>query len=405
MLNFRRLTFLFFSVTTVFLLLIGCINYVVDPYGLYRKVDLNGFNQQKEGVRSKIRFVKALELPLRKPKTIILGSSRVHEAINPDDIELSDQQYSPAYNLGIDMLRIHEAAEYLQFAVNNSDIKRVIFGLDFFMFNSIQQSEANFDPSLISARPSAFQYLKSTLISGSAFSDSMRTLKQSNSQTTRREFLSNGYRPAPMVFFGLSDYTALHYYTNYTFLSPTSNTKYYGEFSLNKKVFLDFEKILKICKERQIDLRMYISPAHADLEGEGIRATGNWILFESWKRKLVDLSDQYDYPMWDFSGYNSITTEPVKTPMKNYWDSSHFDERIGHLILKRIFRNDSGVPTDFGVLLRKENIDSELLKIRVQRSSYELSSPQRIDNLQKGFQRILGGEPLDQSIVENMFSN
>ena len=405
MLNYRRLIWLFFSTTTAFLLIIGCINYVVDPYGLYRKIDLKGFNQQKEGVRSKIRFVKALELPLRKPKTVILGSSRAHEAINPDDIELSDQQYAPAYNLGIDMLRIHEAADYLQFAVNNSNIKRVIFGLDFFMFNSLQESEVGFDPSLISSRPSILQYLKSTLISGSAFIDSVRTLKQSNAQTARREFLSNGYRPAKMVFFGLSDYAALHYYTNFTFLSPKSNTKYYGEFSLNKKVFFDFERILKICKEKKIDLKMYISPAHADLEGEGLRATGNWNLFENWKRKLVDLSDQYGYSVWDFSGYNSITTESVKTPMKNYWDSSHFDEQIGHLIIKRIFRNNGGVPSDFGVLLNKESIDSELLKVRLQRSLYESGNRQRIETLQRSFQRILDGEPLNQSVVENMFSN
>jgi hypothetical protein len=404
MLNFRKLTILFFSVTTVLLVLMSCVNYVVDPYGLYRRIDAEGFNQQKEGVRNKIRFIKALELPLREPKTLLLGSSRVHDGLNPDDVALNDPQYAPVYNLGIDMLRINEAAEYLQFAVNNSDIKRVIFGLDFFMFNSMKQSETGFDPKLVLSRPNALDYLKTTLISASALRDSVETIRQSNSQPSRREFLSNGYRPAKMVFFGLSDYSALHYFTNFTFLSPKSNNKYYAEFSMKKKAILDFERVLKICKDHNIDLKMYVSPAHADLEGEGIHATGNWNLFENWKRKIVGLSDAYGYPVWDFSGYNSVTTEAVKNPMKNYWDSSHFDEKIGHFILERILKGGAGVPTDFGVLLQKENIDEELFKIRKQRSLYVSNNRQRIETLQKRFLKILGGEPLDESVTRNMFS-
>ena len=403
MLNLRKLTLLFFSVTTLLLVLMSCVNYIVDPYGLYRRIDSEGFNQQKEGVRSKIRLVKALELPLRKPKTLLLGSSRVHDGLNPDDIALNDSQFSPVYNLGIDMLRISEAAEYLQFAVNNSDIKRVIFGLDFFMFNSLKQSEAGFDPKLISSRPNALDYLKTTLISASALRDSVQTIKQSMNQSSRREFLSNGYRPAKMVFYGLSDYSALHYFTNFTFLSPKSNTKYYGEFTLQKKAILDFERILRICRDNKIDLKMYISPAHADLEGEGILAAGKWNLFENWKRTIVGLSDTYGYPIWDFSGYNSVTTETVKTPMLNYWDSSHFDERIGHLILERILKGHDRIPSDFGVLLLKENIEEELLKIREQRSLYVSIDRQRIESLQKRFQKILGGESLDESATRDMF--
>jgi hypothetical protein len=403
MLNFKKLTLLFFSVTTLLLVLMSCVNYIVDPYGLYRRIDSEGFNQQKEGVRSKIRLVKALELPLRKPKTLLLGSSRVHDGLNPDDIALNDSQFSPVYNLGIDMLRISEAAEYLQFAVNNSDIKRVIFGLDFFMFNSMKQSEAGFDPKLISSRPNALDYLKTTLISASALRDSVQTIKQSMNQSSRREFLSNGYRPAKMVFYGLSDYSALHYFTNFTFLSPKSNTKYYGEFSLQKKAILDFERILRICRDNKIDLKMYISPAHADLEGEGILAAGKWNLFENWKRTIVGLSDTYGYPIWDFSGYNSVTTETVKTPMLNYWDSSHFDEKIGHLILERILKGGGRIPADFGVLLQKENIEEELLKIREQRSLYVSKGRQRIETLRKRFQKILGGESLDESVTRDMF--
>ncbi len=110
-------------------LFVAATNLIVDPNGLFRLQDIVGFNQQKEGVRNKIRFVKQLDLPLRKPNTILMGSSRVHDAINPDSPAL--QGLGRVNNYGVDMNRIRETRIFLQHAVVNSDIKHVVIGLDF----------------------------------------------------------------------------------------------------------------------------------------------------------------------------------------------------------------------------------------------------------------------------------
>lgn len=387
--------------------MVGAFNYIVDPYGFYRTVVRVGFNQQKEGVRNKIRYVKALELPLRKPKTIIMGTSRVHDGINPLHPLLSNPAYAPVYNLGIDMDRIHESKEYLKHALVHSEIKRVILGLDFFMFNASQKVNYNFDPELIGRKVGVGDYLSTSIFSRDAFVDSIRTIKTSRSQPGREEFLSNGFRPGNFVFYQVKSYPALHYYTNYIFMSSLpSQTKYYADMTLDQEVFDDFEEILKICKQRNIDIKLYISPAHAHLDGEGIAAAGKWEMMEEWKRRVVAITDKYAAPIWDFSGYNSITTEPVVTPMKYYWDSSHFTEVVSDLILKRMLalkEDTQEVPADFGIHLTGKNIEFNLATIRQCRQRYIDEHSSEMQSLSQSYQSFLHGGAKDPKKIEGIF--
>nr|WP_320145977.1 hypothetical protein [uncultured Anaeromusa sp.] len=365
------------AMVLILLSFIGGFNFLVDPYGFFRNVEINGFNQQKEGVRNKIRFVKALELPLRKPKTIIIGSSRVHDGINPESLALQD---TPAYNLGINMLRMKEALFYLKHAINNSDIKEVVFGLDLFMFNELEKTNPSFDDKLVGKKIDRFDYIPA-LFSFDATADSIRTIKISYSQPERKEFYGNGYRPAKNVFYKLRNYEKLHYYTNWTFLAPNpKDTPYYADFKMGEECFEDFEEFLQICKENNIKCVLYFSPAHANLDGEGVSVAGLWGDLESLKKRVTFISNMYGFEVWDFSGYNSITTEKVQTPMKYYWDSSHFDECVGEYILNKIHnRNENSIPDDFGIDLSNANIDNALRLNRSKKIEYEKSHPADVE--------------------------
>lgn len=361
---------------------------------------IQGFNQQKEGVRSKIRLVKALELPLRKPQTILMGSSRVHDAMNPDHPLL--QEYAPAYNLAVDMNRIYETLLLLRHATENANIKRLVLGIDFFMFNGLQRKNEDFDESLIGRKTNITDYLSSTLLSRTALIDSFKTIKQSHQQPDRLEFLPNGYRP--QAFFGLKNYPAIHYYTNWIFLTPTGNgARYYAQMTLNEQVFSDFDQLLALCKTKGIDVHLYVNPAHAHLDGEGIRALGKWEMFENWKRRITTISASHHIPLWDFSGYSSVTTEKVSSPMSYYWDSSHFTEAVGGWILGRIFGQNIGIPPDFGVLLTLDNIEPHLQSIRDSRDKYIAENRQEVLSLIADYKEIIGGAPLDQSRMKDMF--
>lgn len=379
---------------------LSSISLLVDPYGLYGYFLRTGFNQQKEGVRSKIRFVKALELPLRRPQTVIMGSSRVHDAMNPEHPLL--QEYPPVYNLGVDMNRIHETLLLLRHATENSNIKRVVIGLDLFMFNSLVTKNPDFDENLIGRQVGFIDYIVPTVFSSVAVQDSWATIQTSRRQMQRREFLPNGFRP--QAFFSLKNYPAAHYYTNWVFLTPRpQSTIYYSKIVLNETVFSDFNSILELCGQRGIDVRLYINPAHAHLDGEGIRAVGKWDVFEDWKRRITTIADKHNVPLWDFSGYNSVTTEKVESPMKYYWDSSHFNELVSDWIVKRIFHKDEGVPDDFGVLLNPQNIERHLASVRGDRDNYVAGNKSELELLQAEYKAIIKGAPLDANRMIGMY--
>ncbi|GFZ91240.1 hypothetical protein [Okeania sp. KiyG1] len=76
-----------------------------------------------------------------------------------------------------------------------------------------------------------------------------------------------------------------------------------------------------MCQENNIKLILFISPSHAT-QWEAIRATGEWSTFEEWKREVVKIT-----PVFDFSGYNTITTEPIHNDMENYRDNSHYTKK------------------------------------------------------------------------------
>jgi hypothetical protein len=98
---------------------------------------------------------------------------------------------------------------------------------------------------------------------------------------------------------------------------------------------------------------------------------------EQWKRDLVTIlaedaarhPGQEAFVLWDFSGYNSITTEEVPpggdtdTEMRWYWEASHYKKEVGDMMLEKIFgSNDPAheIPDDFGIRLTVENIDEQL---------------------------------------------
>lgn len=351
------------------LLLTAAVNVVMDPYGLWRLIDRSGFNQQKEGVRSKIRFTKSLELPLRRPRTVLLGSSRVHDGLNPD--HFSPEQ-KPVYNMGVDLLRVREGLFLLRHVSANAHPECVIFGLDFFMFNAAERMNPSLDPELTGRRVRFLDYVL-PLLSINALGDSLRTLQISRAQPNRREFLSNGYRPGTYVFYRLLDYPRIHDYTNWIFLSDEEyGTPYYGRFWEDGETYADLDEFMGLCRTSGIDCRFFISPAHCTLDGEGIRLAGLWENMEDWKRRLTVMAARHEVPLWDFSGYNLVTTEPVRSPMANFWDSSHFTEAVGDRIIDRVAgpEGPAGRPGDFGVRLSPDSVEAHLAAVRRAREAY-----------------------------------
>ena len=119
-----------------------------------------------------------------------------------------------------------------------------------------------------------------------------------------------------------------------------------------------------------------------------------WPQFEQLKREVLQLNvanaasaGKPPFPLWDFSGYNSINTEPVpaiddnRSRMKYFFDGTHSTPLLGKLVQDVIFSVSSAgaqAPEDFGVRLLTGNIESLLAADRVARDDWVSSHSQDV---------------------------
>ena len=79
--------------------------------------------------------------------------------------------------------------------------------------------------------------------------------------------------------------------------------------------------------------------------------------YERWLKEMVEVFGQ----VWHFEYLNSITLDYDK----NFSDSHHFYAPIGTMIAHILTGvDDVNTPSDFGILLTRDNIDEQLAKIK-----------------------------------------
>jgi hypothetical protein len=135
-----------------------------------------------------------------------------------------------------------------------------------------------------------------------------------------------------------------------------------------------FRFMLRRAYQQHTDLRLFMTPLHSSVRHLLI-ALGLGTRYEFWQKELVHINEeeaaragQKPYPLWDFSDANSVTREAIPaeadlTPMRWFWEFSHYRKAAGDLILDRVLGYNSPeriLPADFGVRLTGENIDAHL---------------------------------------------
>lgn len=367
--KYKRFNLWFLGAVAVPTLSVGIFNFVIDPYDIFPSPDI-AINQAKPLKDNNDRLFKAIDVINLKPKTVFIGSSRTKQGLDPSHPALDSLQ--PAYNLGLNGPNFYEQLRYLEHAIaNQEDIQQVVVGVDFFAFNSSLGNQPTFSEQRLEKQRMILQDFLNSTLSTSALTASQETISDNLNQPKQEgDYGKNGFMPNRFLAKkdevewrfeqGIKLYFSLH-----------------SDYQLSAEYFAAFEKLVALTKENNIDLQVFISPSHAT-QWEAIRATGRWQAFEDWKRDLAKVT-----PVWDFSGYNSITTEPLSSEIQNYADNSHYTKPIGDLILNRIFAyQENQVPDDFGVLITPENIETHLAKIRSDRQVWSEENPEEVKLVQ-----------------------
>jgi hypothetical protein len=374
-------------------------NLFVDPEGRFSLLEIQGINSEKPLRDKKIskyglRLSKMMDIESGNYNTIILGSSRAIVGLDPLHPAFDS---SSVYNTGLPGISMDEIYTIFQFSHQKLDLDKVIIGLDFESFSSNfsdrKKVEEDFQKKLPNPTNNPLDLFKS-LFSIEATKKSFNTIKF-NLQKKRSNYTSRG------LYLGMRKQSKNCYRELFVWLPRRFlNLDYiYPGFSYSKNARLDYlSKIIEQSRKNKIKVYLFISPIHAR-QLEAIRVSGLWSTYEQWERDLVEIvaenskihPNEEPITLWDFSGYNSITTEKIppsnsKEEMKWYYDSSHFSKEAGDVVLDLVLNGHNatqGTFKDFGVPINVNNIESHLKRIRTEQVQYQKNYPQEFNEIER----------------------
>lgn len=372
--DYRRYGLRFLTITAIFLTMIAGFNGFFDPYEVLGTPTIKGLNQVKREKDIQVRLFKAVAVNRIEAKSLFLGSSRTEFGLDTHHPALILQQ--PGYNLAITGGNMYEVRRYFDHAIaTQPEVKEIILGIDFFMFNQFRENTPDFKEQRLETRNLFGGDLFEMLLSKQAVISSLKTLKNSFLRPNNPGFFYEDGRRNPestieQVYFNQGTIPRFRMVLRDFLVRPDM----YGTYQLSPDYLEDLQAIITTSQQRGIRLYLFISPSHA-MQWEAIRVAGLWSEFEDWKRAIVNLS-----PIWDFSGYNTMTTEAIANPMQYYIESSHYRKELGDLVLNRILDyQPETVPSDFGLLLTPTNLETHLEQIRRDREIWAKENPEWVE--------------------------
>lgn len=354
------------GITAIPIMIVGLINWLVDPQDIFKTPNYWGINHEKITKDRNDRLFKAVDVVRLQPNTIIVGSSRTKQGIDPESAVLVANNGDNVYNLALNGPNFYEVRRYIEHAIyNQPELEQIILGIDFFMFNQDLDNQPTFKESRLEKEQIIIGDAVQNLFSLDTLANSLEIAKASieSPATVNDNYGDNGFMPNRNYDNGETIWRFHQSIRLYYSL--------HSDYQFSESFWNDFKDVVRLCKENNIELKVFISPSHST-HWESIYQTKRGEVFNEWKRKLVEF-----VPLWDFSGYNSITTESIDKYMTNYVDNSHYTPEVGELILQRIYGYETEeIPEDFGILLTPENIEQHLDKIKSDRSSWIENHPE-----------------------------
>ncbi len=358
---------------------------LVDPYQLFRLVDVEGFNRIKplpEQYREQIKLVQAKAL---RPNALLLGNSRIEVGLDPASPQLSSHGYS-AYNLALSGTTLAVAQRMFDSVRSETAPPAMaVVGVEFLDF-LVSPSALAEVPDKPGDWRESWQWRFDALFSMKSLSDAWRTLR-----------LQTASDPEMMT---LQGQTPLHEYNKFARREgyhlifqqrAQENAKnlvrkphnLYGADGSSASINRLREMLVRMAEDGT-EVHLIIYPYHAQLmamfEEAGLQAS-----MEQWKSLLVREIEKVQsrqpsarIRLWDFSGYSSVQCEPIPAPgdtdstTRFYWEAGHFKSSVGELIQQRIL----GGAEPFGVALTAATLAQNTQRIGVERAQCAAANPE-----------------------------
>jgi hypothetical protein len=350
------------------------VNVVVDPYGVIGAPRIAGFNADKIAAVDWPRVTKPYLVARANPATLVLGTSPADVGFDPESAAWP-ADLRPVFNLSIDGGSPFQMYRFEQDALAVSKPKLVVISVsmeDSLDFGGPRHMSDDFDARLrVSADGKPNPDYRSGVLADYVFAtasfkaigDSLRTVLR------QRDPIKTFETPLGQLHGGKFEIWAQT--EGFHVLVSDKDHMHAGidlRWARDPRFNIDaLADMIKIAREHGAKVAVVIIPNYID-QIEIRRQTGVTPQFDAWKTRVVELADQADKTMgdvslWDFSGFSPYTTEPlpepgdVKTRLRWFWESIHFQPALADLIIQRIMGTG---PEDFGVRLTADNLSADI---------------------------------------------
>lgn len=355
------------------------VNAYADPYGVFGRLPASL-------APANLRVHAALELSSERPQFMFLGSSRAGAFGEPVRALVESSA-----TITLTGTTIYEERRFFEHALAVAPIKRVALLLDFITFN-VHQAPTTMESVLAVApdgsKTNALAGYLPALVSLDALKASIDVLRAKDpvADTAPAELApararyehvachlmrpGGGFRPSPLQRFDIRD-------------DKTGRT-----------TLAEYERILELAHEHDIELTLLIAPTHAWLI-HGVDALGHWQTLEAWKRGLVSANERVaartgrrPFALWTFEDVTTVTTEEVPPgfagSLRYFPEPSHFGPHVARFVLERAYAtNQAEVPADFGELLTSATIERSLAGTRGRLRAWRDSHPEVVELVAK----------------------
>ena len=311
--------------------------WIVDPYGVSPvRVSWQGINAYKPHRLNIDRLIKPYEVWRYQPRTVFLGTSRIHQSIDP--AVLDGTKFAPAYNASVPASLITQNAAFVEDILWLApSVRHVVVEMFIYNFFTGGQSQkpvrslldyGNIVTSLHLSSDTLWASVQT--LAGQAAPDAAIT------QSGQWKFIAPVDTAARFnAQLNIDTIIAIHKHIPDMILQPTARES--------------LDRMVAACRRRGVELHLFITPSYP-WDDYRLQSLGYWPRVEEWLRPLST------YPnVISFSQYNAFTTEAAGPGTQRRYHPIHFSERVGALMQRALLLADSGLPSDV-----PENFSREL---------------------------------------------
>jgi hypothetical protein len=355
MLKPKTYLWLFLSCAIGLLITLIGVNFLVDPYRFFGTLTKQGFNEIKPKpsvLRDEVRLNLAIK---RQPSVVVIGNSRVEAGFNP----LGEQALllkTPVQVLAIPGNTLAKTIPSLIELGNKAPIKTILVGLDFQDYVTARDiREQSLQVSTVDQiiLPDLVRLKWLSLVTIDSVIDSFKTLRIQR-QSFPETLAASGFNPSLDYIQHVSQigHHGLFEHSMGSLKGKIERAKQganFNKFLPTSPRLAEIALILEVARQKQWNLELFFYPAHAEAlalyEAEGLGE-----LISAWKNEIslkVETArrENKNLRLWDFSCLSEVTGEVIpgkgdhQTKMKFYWESGHFKESVGDLIMNRILKD------------------------------------------------------------------